>query len=146
MAHDNYPAPRESPERSYLSEQPASRTRFYRDKRNGKVMGVCAGIADYTGFDVSLVRICMIAALFLSSGSIIPIYFIAGWVAPTKPRELEYSDREQTRFWQGVRASPARSARDIRSRFRELDRRLADIESYVTTENRSLAREIEQLR
>ena len=146
MAHDNYPAPRDGPERSYLSEQPASRTRFYRDKRNGKVMGVCAGIADYTGFDVSLVRICMIAALFLSSGSIIPIYFIAGWVAPTKPRELEYSDREQTRFWQGVRASPARSARDIRSRFRELDRRLADIESYVTTENRSLAREIEQLR
>jgi phage shock protein C len=146
MAQDNYPAPREGSERSYLSEQPASRTRFYRDKRNGKVMGVCAGIADYTGFDVSLVRICMIAALFLSSGSIIPIYFIAGWVAPTMPRELEYSDREQTRFWQGVRASPARSARDIRSRFRELDRRLADIESYVTTENRSLAREIEQLR
>ena len=29
---------------------------------------------------------------------------------------------------------------------REIDRRLADVESYVTTENRSLAREIEQLR
>jgi len=29
---------------------------------------------------------------------------------------------------------------------REIDRRLADIESYVTTENRSLVREIEQLR
>jgi phage shock protein C len=29
---------------------------------------------------------------------------------------------------------------------REIDRRLADIESYVTTENRTLAREIEQLR
>jgi phage shock protein C len=28
----------------------------------------------------------------------------------------------------------------------ELDRRLAEIEQYVTTENRSLAREIEQLR
>src|SRR3954453_3977492 len=101
----------------YLTEQQASRTRFYRDKRHGKVMGICAGIADYTGFDVSLVRICMIAALFLSSGSILPGYFISGWVAPTKPRELEYSDHEETRFWQGVRASPARSARDIRSRF-----------------------------
>jgi phage shock protein C len=146
MAEDRYPVPSRHSERAYPTEQPASRTRFYRDKRNGKVMGVCAGIADYTGFDVSLVRICMIAALFLSSGSIIPVYFIAGWVAPTKPRELEYSDGEQARFWQGVRASPARSARDIRSSFRELDRRLADIESYVTTENRSLAREIEQLR
>src|SRR3712207_9025064 len=40
--------------------------------------------------------------------------------------------------------SPARTARDIRSKLRDIDRRLADIESYVTTENRSLAREIEQ--
>jgi phage shock protein C len=49
-------------------------------------------------------------------------------------------------LWQGVRASPTRTARDIRSRFKDIDRRLADIESYVTTENRSLAREIDQLR
>jgi phage shock protein C len=88
----------------------------------------------------------MIAALFLSSGSIAPIYFIAGWITPAKPRELDYDDTEDRQFWQGVRASPARSARDIRSRFRDLDRRLADIESYVTSENRTLAREIEQLR
>jgi phage shock protein C len=146
MSDDRYPAPMERSERAYLTAQPASRTRFYRDKRHGKVMGICAGIADYTGFDVSLVRICMIAALFLSSGSIIPVYFIAGWVAPTKPRELDFADREERQFWQGVRASPARTARDIRSRFRDLDRRLADIESYVTSENRTLSREIEQLR
>jgi phage shock protein C len=126
--------------------QPASRTRFYRDKQNGKVMGVCAGIADYTGFDVALVRICFLAAVFMSGGSVLPFYFIAGWVAPAKPHELEYSGSEDKQFWQGVRASPARAARDIRSRFKDIDRRLADIESYVTTENRSLAREIEQLR
>ena len=154
MVYDRYPTPQErsnrpqyvSEEPQYLREQPASRTRFYRDKRNGKMFGICAGIADYTGFDVTLVRICMIAALFLSSGSILPIYFIAGWITPTKPRELDYADREDKQFWQGVRASPARSARDIRSRFRDLDRRLADIESYVTSENRTLAREIEDLR
>ena len=161
MAYDRYPErqhrsnqpqpvpeqPRYEHERpDYWSEQPASRTRFYRDKQNGKFMGVCAGIADYTGFDVSLVRICFLAAVFMSGGSVLPFYFIAGWVAPTKPRELEYRGTEDRQFWQGVRASPAGAARDIRSRFRDLDRRLADIESYVTTENRSLAREIEQLR
>ena len=145
MTDNRYPD-RYEQDRGQLSYQPASRTRFYRDKRNGKVNGICAGIADYTGFDVTLVRICMLAALFLSSGSIIPIYFIACWIAPNKPRELEYADREDQRFWQGVRASPARSARDISSRFRDLDRRLADIESYVTSENRTLAREIEDLR
>lgn len=144
MTDDRYPAPYD--DARFPNQQPASRTRFYRDKRHGKVMGICAGIADYTGFDVTLVRICMIAALFLSSGSIIPIYFVAGWISPSKPRELENYDTEDRQFWQGVRASPARTARDIRSRFRDLDRRLADIESYVTSENRTLAREIEQLR
>ena len=147
----NQPQPIEDPrhyaleQRHYASEQPPSRTKFYRDSRNGKVMGVCAGIADYTGFDVSLVRVCMIAAVFLSGGSITPFYLIAGFVTPKKPRELDYGGAEDRQFWQGVRASPARAARDIRSRFKDIDRRLADIESYVTTENRSLAREIDAL-
>ena len=129
-----------------MAYQPPSRTRFYRDKRNGKVMGICAGIADYTGFDVTLVRIAMIAAVFLSSGSIVPVYFIAGWLAVDQPRELESTDVEEREFWRSVRQSPTRTARDIRLRLKDIDRRLADVESYVTTENRSLAREIEQLR
>jgi len=161
MAYNRYPAPEERSNQplersnqpqyvpdnpSYYSEQPASRTRFYRDKRNGRCMGVCAGIADYTGFDVTLVRVCFLAALFMSGGGILPFYFIVGWLSPRKPVELQRVDRQEQKFWQGVRASPTRAARDIRSRFKDIDRRLADIESYVTTENRSLAREIEQLR
>lgn len=160
MAYDRYPPPEERSNRpqelppepryerdpDYYSAQPASRTKFYRDKRNGKVFGVCAGIADYTGFDVSLVRVCFLAAMFMSGGGILPFYWIAAMVTPTKPVSLERADVEERQFWQGVRASPARAARDIRSRLKDIDRRLADIESYVTTENRSLAREIEQLR
>ena len=130
-----------------MSMQPASRTRFYRNKREGKVFGICAGIADYTGLDVSLVRFMMLAALFMSGGSILPLYFIAGFIAPDRPRELDYvGGPDQQRFWQGVRASPARSARQIRSQLRDVNRRLADVESYVLSENRSLAREIEDLR
>jgi phage shock protein C len=149
MVRDQYPMPehRYDPGRdSYATGQPASRTRFYRDKRNGKMFGVCAGIADYTGFDVSLVRVCFLASVFMSGGGVLPFYFIAAMVTPTKPHAFEVTDREEKQFWQGVRASPTRAARDIRSRFKDIDRRLADIESYVTTENRSLAREIEQLR
>jgi phage shock protein C len=129
-----------------MNTQPPSRTRFYLDKRNGKVMGVCSGIADYTGLDVTLVRIMFVSAVFMSGGSVLPLYFIAGFMADDKPRELAIENQEDQRFWQGVRASPRRTARDIRSRMREIDRRLADIESYVTTENRSLAKEIERLR
>ncbi len=126
--------------------QPPSRTKFYLDKRNGKFMGVCSGIADYTGLDVTLVRIMFVSAVVMSGGSVLPLYFVAGLIAEDQPRELALGDKEEQRFWQGVRASPARTARNIRSHLRDIDRRLGDIESYVTTENRSLAREIEQLR
>jgi phage shock protein C len=146
MAYDRYPSSERRSQPAHTTEQPASRTRFYRDKRNGKLFGICAGIADYTGFDVSLVRVAFLATVFMSGGSVLPFYFIAAMVTPTKPRTLELTDGEDVQFWQGVRASPARAASEIRSRFRDIDRRLADIESYVTTENRSLAREIDQLR
>ena len=147
MADDPYAIPEQRYDsgRDFVSHQPASRTRFYRDKRNGKFFGVCAGIADYTGFDVTLVRICFLATVFMSGGGILPFYFIAAMVTPTKPSVLERVDVEEKQIWQGVRASPTRAARDISSRFKDIDRRLADIESYVTTENRSLAREIEAL-
>src|SRR5690349_8971804 len=105
--------------------QPPSRTKFYRDKRHGKLMGVCAGIADYTGLDVTLVRIMVAGSVFMSGGSVLPLYFIAGFIADDKPRELAIDDQEDQRFWQGVRQSPARTARDIRSRMRDIDRRLA---------------------
>ena len=126
--------------------QPPSRTRFYLDKRHKKLMGVCAGIANYTGLDVNLIRIALVLSIFIGAGVLIPVYFIVGWIAQDEPREIAAEDQDQRRFWQGVRASPTQSAREIRSRMRDIDRRLADIEYYVTTENRSLSDEIEQLR
>ena len=126
--------------------QPPSRTRFYRNKRQGKVNGICAGIADYTGLDVTLIRIMLVAAILIGAGALLQVYFIAGWIADDQPREIATDDKDERKFWQGVRASPGQSARDIRGRMRSIDRRLAEIEQYVTTENRSLAREIEELR
>ena len=121
-------------------------TKFYLDKRNKKWLGVCSGIADYTGLDVTLIRIGAVLLTVLASGMFVVAYLIAAWMAPTKPSELVQESPEQTKFWQGVRASPARTVRDVRSRFRDIDRRLADVETYVTSSNSRLAREIEQLR
>jgi phage shock protein C len=122
------------------------RTRFYLDKQNGKWSGVCAGIADYTGLDVTLVRIAWVLSLFILGPMTFLAYWIIAWMAPRKPIELYARDREEQKFWQGVRANPRRSARDVRARFRALDRRLADMEAYVTSSNSRLAREIEELR
>ena len=122
------------------------RTKFYLDTQNGKWSGVCAGIADYTGIDVTVVRIAFVIGGFASGFSLLMAYFIIAWMAPKKPNSLYERSKEEQKFWQGVRANPRRMARDVRSRFRELDRRLADVEAYVTRPENRLAREIEQLR
>ncbi len=122
-------------------------TKFYLDKENRKWKGVCSGIADYTGVDVTIIRIGLVILTFVGGFPWTLIaYLLTAWMAPVKPQAIANETAEQTKFWQGVRASPARTVRDVRSRFREIDRRLAEVETYVTSSNSRLAREIEQLR
>ena len=68
-----------------------------------------------------------------------------GWVAQAKPLGL-YDSAEDAKFWQGVRTNPKRSTAEVRATFRDIDRRLADIETFYTSRNTSLASEIDKLR
>lgn len=121
------------------------RTRFYRDKVDGKIMGVCAGIGDYTGVDPIWVRLGALALLFMTGGAIIPFYFLVGILASKKPKHL-YGDVREQQFWQRVRQSPARTAREVRAEFRDIDRRLAEVEQYYVSNNPRLSAEIDRLR
>lgn len=121
------------------------RTSFYRDKQNAKLMGVCAGIADYTGVNAIWVRLGALMMLGMTGGAIIPFYFLIGLLANKKPPHL-YVDRQEQQFWQRVRQSPTRTARDVRATFRDIDRRLADVELHYVTANPRLSEEIERLR
>jgi len=121
------------------------RTTLYRDKQNAKLMGVCAGIADYTGVSIGWVRLGAIVLTFATQGLTIPAYFIAGIFLNKKPADL-YVDKQEQHYWQRVRQSPTRTAREIRARFRDIDRRLAEVESYYVTNNPRLSAEIERLR
>jgi phage shock protein C len=121
------------------------RTKFYKDKANGKFMGVCAGIADYTGVDILWVRLGMLGLMWLSGGVVFMLYLAAGMLAENKPSGM-YADRQEEKFWQGVRQSPSRSTRDVRADFRDIDRRLAAVEAYYVSSNPRLSEEIEKLR
>jgi phage shock protein C len=123
----------------------ASRTKFYLDKQNAKWMGVCAGIADYTGIDVTLVRVGTALLTLVTSGWVLLAYVIMAWVGEKKPLGL-YDSADDARFWQGVRSNPTRSTAEVRSKFRDIDRRLADIEVMYTSRNSRLADEIDSLR
>jgi phage shock protein C len=122
-------------------------TRFYLDRENKMWSGVCAGIADYTGVDVTLVRVGVVLLTLMGGFPWTLIaYFITAHVAQDKPRALQDETPEKAKFWQGVRASPRRTIREVRSRFRDIDRRLAEVETFVTSSNTRLAREIDELR
>ena len=121
-------------------------TRFYLDKQNAKWKGVCAGISDYTGVEVIWVRLGAVGLTLMGGFPwTLVAYFAAAWFANKKPIHL-YADRDDQKFWQGVRQSPARTTREIRSSFRDIDNRLANIEDYYVTGNKQLADEIESLR
>ena len=121
------------------------RTTLYRDKQNAKLLGVCSGIADYTGVNVLWVRLGALLLIPMLGPIMLGAYFIAGFLLNKKPQHL-YVDKEEQKYWQRVRQSPKRTAREIRARFRDIDRRLADVETYYVTSNPRLSAEIERLR
>ncbi len=57
------------------------RTSFRLDKPNGKVFGVCAGIANYAGIDAMLVRIAFVVGALVSFGTAALIYLAIALIA-----------------------------------------------------------------
>lgn len=55
--------------------------RFLINRREGKIMGVASGLADYSGFDVLLIRLGLVALLFLTGPLVILFYVLTGWLA-----------------------------------------------------------------
>jgi len=123
----------------------SERTTLYRDKQNAKLLGVCAGIADYTGVNALWVRLGFLVLLFTIAPILLPAYFVAGLLLNKKPAHL-YVDQDESKYWQRVRQSPQRTAREIRARMRDIDRRLADVETFYVSSNPRLTAEIERLR
>ena len=126
------------------------KTRFYVDKRNAKIKGVCAGAAEYFGMDVIWVRLLALGSISVLGPIAIIGYFVAAGSAGTRPAELEREmarqDGDEREFWKRVRRNPRAMARSVRARFRDIDRRLAAAETYLTSPDKRLAREIESLR
>jgi phage shock protein C len=55
--------------------------RFLINRRDAKIMGVAAGLSDYTGIDPLLVRLGLVAALLLTGPIVLILYLVAGLVA-----------------------------------------------------------------
>ena len=58
--------------------------RFLINRRDGKVMGVAAGLADYSGIDPLVIRLGLIAATLITGPVMILFYVLTGWLAPAE--------------------------------------------------------------
>ncbi len=109
-----------------------SPNRLYRDPRRGKVAGVCAGIAGYFGINVTFVRCCALLSLLIFTFLTLIAYVGAALLLDPMPEDL-YASHEEAAFWREVRVTPSGTIHDIRHKFREIERRLRGMESYVTS-------------
>lgn len=122
-----------------------ARNRYYLNKRDGKVFGVCAGFADYLGTEALWVRVALVLLTILGSGITIPLYLAVAFLASRRPEGVldryVYDDEERAYERARRHGTMARTRSDIS----DMDRRLTDVESHYATNSR-LADEIDRLR
>jgi phage shock protein C len=57
--------------------------RFLINRRDAKIMGVAAGLSDYTGIDPLMIRLALVASALIAFPLTVLFYLLAGWLAPT---------------------------------------------------------------
>jgi len=120
--------------------------RLYRDTQNGRIAGVCAGIAAYLDIKVKFVRLAVILGMVF--GLFVPITIVyVGMAVLLKPMPQQmFKSESEERFWRTVSVSPNLSVAELKSRFRALDRRLADMEARVTSDEFHLRQKFRDLK
>ncbi|MEO9945508.1 envelope stress response membrane protein PspC [Paraglaciecola sp.] len=151
-----------------------NRGTLYRDPGKARIAGVCAGIAEYFGLELWLVRILTLTGFFLLAPPFFFIGYIAGWfILEKKPVNMgskkehnqftEAKSTKQTgkgwhntntdepekvvvksRIWQAGEP-PQQAFMDIKQQFENNEERLRKVETYVTSSEFQLNREINNL-
>jgi phage shock protein C len=119
--------------------------RLYRNRDNAMLAGVCAGLADYFGFNRNGVRLVVAVSALFFLPFVAVSYLVLAIVLPVKPRE-EPVDNEKAEFWRDVSNAPADVFSNVKHRFRELDRRLQRMEAFVTSKEFEIDRELGRAR
>jgi len=117
--------------------------RLFRDKEHAVLAGVCAGIAEYFGFNRKGVRLVTFLLMLFPPffAFVIISYIVLAIVLPAKPVDL-YETSEQAEFWRGVSNAPSDVFGALRHRFRELNHRLEKMEAFITSREFEIDREL----
>ncbi|RCU43664.1 MULTISPECIES: envelope stress response membrane protein PspC [Corallincola] len=130
-------------------DEQVKKKQLYRSTSRQKLAGVCAGLADYFGFEVWLVRVVVASAIILTGVFGLPLlaYVVLWLVLDKAPEGNQFSQPPHTvksHVWQA--GEPPRQAfKEVVTRFEKLELRLRRLEQVVTSSEFSLKREINKL-
>lgn len=131
-----------------MTDEDGSPKKFRRNKIDGRLGGVCSGIGDYISVDATLIRIAFVIALFMTGGIVFWIY-LGLWIFVPKDNRAPYR-RERYEEIEARRENPTqpertRNFRDVKSKYRSLEKRLADLERSITSSEWQLRRDFRDL-
>ena len=131
--------------------------RLARDRENGKLLGVCAGIASYYGLETWVVRLIALTGLvFLTSVTLVG-YFVAALLMDPSPlhknklrmrsprRKRRERRRRRNESPEAYSSIPRQRLRDVRAEFDQMELKLRRMETHVTSGHYELHRELAEL-
>ena len=148
---------------------------LYRDRERKKILGVCAGIADYFGRPTWEMRLYAVLGLFFIPQIVFPAYFITYFFMEDKPYYRRVTDRfdyemdtfdearddaqsrrpeqdsgksEMTgRKTRGVQPgmSNVQAMKTAKEKFSDIEQRLRQMETHVTSSKFELQRELKKI-
>lgn len=119
-------------------------TRFYRTRKDAKIAGICAGIADYFGWDLTTVRVLTVIGAVFFPFPVLILYAAGALMLPQQPEQL-YQAPEEERYWRRYRNSPRDTLAETRNRLQRLDQRLRRLEAYATSKRYDLDRQFRRM-
>ena len=67
--------------------------KLYRSRTDKKICGVCAGLANYLGMDVSIIRLVVVLLVLFAGGGLLA-YIIAALIIPEEPSNVVDEPKE----------------------------------------------------
>ncbi|WP_261902808.1 envelope stress response membrane protein PspC [Vibrio fortis] len=124
---------------------------LYRDPINGKLSGVCAGLANYFGLEVWLVRIMVISAALLGGSFLVILAYLAmTFMIEKQPRR--YVDELKSKQEHTLKQKPWEQGQTpefllntLESDFEKIERDVRNIEAYVTSDSFKVHREFKNM-
>lgn len=120
-----------------------NRNRLYRNRKRGLLAGVCAGLSDWTGFNLTALRVGVVLLAIPFTAVIVIGYLALALLLPVAPAGL-YADEADEKFWRETRRAPVEGVSTLNSRYRALDQRLQRMEAWLTSREYRIRQEIDK--